>query len=56
MTLTVHGHHIPRTGRNDEDKTKKPRNCGGVEACGTCRMEVRALMMKKNPEDFVEEE
>lgn len=55
MTLTVHGHHIPKTGRNDEDKNRVPRPCGGVEICGTCRMEVKALMMRKYPEDFVEE-
>jgi ferredoxin len=55
VTLTIHGHHIPRTGRNDEDKDKIPRPCGGVEICGTCKMEVKALYAKKYPEDLEEE-
>lgn len=55
MTLTAHGHHIPRTGHNDEVKGIKPRYCGGVGVCGSCTMEAKALYMKKYPEDFVPE-
>lgn len=52
MTQTAHGHHIPRTGHNDEDKKRVPKACGGTDICGICKMETKALYMKKYPEEF----
>lgn len=42
MAITKHGHHIPDSGNEEEDKKARRARCGGIHHCKQCIAEVVA--------------
>lgn len=44
MTYTTHGHHIPFTYLDLEERPEDVRGCGGVRLCFTCTMQAARFL------------
>jgi hypothetical protein len=42
MAVTRHGHHIPDSGNEEEDKKVSRARCGGIHHCKECQADVEA--------------
>lgn len=49
MAVTVHGHHIPDSGNEEEDKKVSRDRCGGVHHCKQCKAEVESYNEDHKP-------
>lgn len=45
MAWTSHGHHIPGTVLNPDDRPKKIARCGGTNICQQCRRDITSYRM-----------
>src|SRR5690349_15365154 len=52
MALTRHGHHIPDSGNEEEDKKASRARCGGVAHCRDCRMDVADWRIAHPPQEL----
>lgn len=49
MAYTTHGHHIPDTAKDPDEKPLKVTLCGGTHKCESCRTEMNAAWKSRNP-------